>query len=60
MIDYVFLDKDERLNYYNNKHMYLVDVLEFDNEKNIFNSNEKIKLGYSGLVKELFIFGYLD
>lgn len=46
LIDYIYLDSDERKKFYDNNHHYLIDILEFDNEKNIYNSNEKIKLGY--------------
>jgi len=54
-IDYVYLDNMERLKFYKSNHEYLIDICQYDNEKIIFNSNNKIKIGYSQPTKEIII-----
>lgn len=59
-IDYVYLDNIERIKFARSNHEYLIDICQFDNEKTIFNSNNKIKIGYSHPTKELLIRGQFD
>ena len=60
LIDYIYLDITERINFAKKEHTYLIDYIQFDNDKLIFHSNNKIKLGYKNPVKELIIIGYYD
>jgi len=59
-VDYVYLDNMERLKFAKSNHEYLIDVCQFDNDKIIFNANNKIKLGYSQPTKELIIRGQMN
>jgi hypothetical protein len=59
-VDYVYLDNMERMKFARSNHEYIIDVCQFDNDKIIFNSNNKIKIGYSHPIKELVIRGQLD
>jgi len=59
-VDYVYLDNMERMKFAKSNHEYIIDVCQYDNDKIIFNSNNKIKIGYSHPVKELIIRGQLD
>ena len=45
----------ERLKFAKADHEYLIDVCQFDNDKIIYNINNKIKIGYSQPTKELMI-----
>lgn len=61
LIDYIYLDIRERLNFYNSKDLqYLIDVLQFDNDRLVFHSNNKIKIGYINPCKELIFRGQYD
>lgn len=60
LIDYVYLDNLERLKFAKSNHEYLIDVCQFDNDKIIFNSNNKIKIGYFNPTKEIFIRAQYD
>ena len=63
LVDYVFLDSLERLQFARNNHEYLVDVLTFDNDKILYHANNKIKINYSLPCKELFfkcIYNYIN
>jgi hypothetical protein len=59
-VDYVYLDNIERIKFAKSNHEYLIDVCQFDNDKIIFNSNNKIKVGYSHPTKELIIIAQFD
>ena len=59
-VDYVYLDNMERMKFAKSNHEYLIDVCQFDNNKIIFNSNNKIVVGYSQPTKELIIRGQID
>lgn len=54
-VDYVYLDNMERYKFARTNHEYLIDVCQFDNDKIIYNSTNKIKIGYSFPTKELII-----
>jgi hypothetical protein len=53
LVDYIYLDLPERLKFLRSNHEYLIDVLQFDNDKQIFHMNNKIKIGYNNLCKSL-------
>jgi hypothetical protein len=53
LVDYVYLDLPERLQFLKRDHEYLIDTLQFDNDKLVFHMNNKIKIGYNNLCKEL-------
>ena len=59
-VDYVYLDNMERTKFAKSNHEYLIDVSQFDNDKIVYNSNNKIKIGYSNPVKEIFIRAQID
>ena len=60
LIDYIYLDIDERIKFIKNNHEYLIDVLIFDNDKIISNNTSKIKLSYSQPCKELIFRAQVD
>ena len=60
LVDYIYLDNMERIKFARSDHEYLIDVIQFDNDKNCFNSNNKIKLGYSHPVKLLIVRAQFD
>lgn len=60
LVDYVYLDNLERLKFARSNHEYLIDVCQFDNDKTIFNSNNKIKVGYFNPTKEIIIRAQYD
>jgi hypothetical protein len=60
LIDYIYLDIIERINFVKNDHTYLIDYVQFDNDKLFFHSNNKIKLGYKNSVKEIIITGHYE
>jgi len=53
-VDYIFLDNNERLKFARSDHEYLIEYLQYDNEKILINNNNKIKIDYSNPVKCLF------
>ena len=60
LVDYVYLDIPERLKFLQSNHEYLIDVLQFDNDKQLFHMNNKIKVGYNNLCKTLIFRGQYD
>jgi hypothetical protein len=60
LVDYVFLDVEERIKFIKSNHEYLIDTLMFDSDKNITNNTSKIKLGYSHPCKELIFRAQMD
>lgn len=55
LVDFIYLDVDERIKFIKSNHEYLIETLLFDNDKAISNNSSKFKLGYSHPCKE-FIF----
>jgi len=55
LVDMIYLDISERIHFAKKEHTYLIDYVQFDNDKLVFHSNNKIKLGYKNSVKELII-----
>ena len=60
LVDYIYLDIDERIKFIKSNHEYLIDVLMYDNDKSITNNSSKIKLGYSHPCKELIFRAQMD
>lgn len=60
LVDYIYLDLPERLKFLRSDHEMLIDTLQFDNDKLLFHSNNKIKVGYNNLCKELIFRGQYD
>lgn len=55
IVDFIFLDLKEKQKFKSSKLTYIVEDLEFDNDKVIFHSNGQIKLNYFSPSKELII-----
>jgi len=55
MVDYIYLDVDERIKFITKNHEYLIDVLLYNTDKVINNNSTKIVLGYSHPCKEIII-----
>jgi hypothetical protein len=53
-VDYIFLDNQERLKFAKSNHEYLIEYLQYDNEKSLINNNNKIKILYTDPTKALF------
>jgi hypothetical protein len=54
-VDYIYLDNIERMKFAKSNHEYLIDLCQYDNDRLVYNSNNKIKIGYCQPVKELII-----
>jgi hypothetical protein len=59
-VDYIYLDNMERNKFMKSNHEYLIDICQFDNDKTVYNTNNKIKIGYSNPTKELIIKSQLN
>lgn len=55
MVDYIYLENNERIKFINSPLTYLIDICQYDNDKLVFNINNKIKIGYSYPTKEILI-----
>ena len=55
LVDYIYLDNMERIKFAKSNHEYLIDICQYDNNKIIFNTTNKIKFGYTQSTKELII-----
>ena len=60
LVDYIYLDIDERVKFIKSNHEYLIDVLIYDNDRTISNNSSKIKLGYCHPCKELIFRAQMD
>lgn len=60
LVDFVYLDIVERLKFLKSNHEYLIDVVQFDNDRLVFHSNNKVKIGYSNPCKEIIFRGQYD
>ena len=60
IINYIYLDIDERQIFINNNHQYLITQLEYSGEKRIKNFNCKIELPFINLSKEIYIICQYD
>jgi hypothetical protein len=59
-VDYIFLDNTERLKFARSNHEYLIEQLQYDNEKIMINNNNKIKVLYNHPTKSIFFVSNLD
>jgi hypothetical protein len=59
-IDYIYLDNTERLKFARSNHEYLIEHLQFDNEKILINNNNKIKIPYNHPTKSIFMVTQYD
>lgn len=53
LIDYIYLDTDERRRFAQVSHEYLIEQLQFTGEETITGANNKIRLNFNHPVKEL-------
>ena len=53
LINYLYFDIDEKNYFINNKLTYMIDYIQYDNEKRIISANDKININYNNLCKEL-------
>ena len=60
LVDYIFLDVDERIKYIKSSHEYLIDVLIYDNDRTITNNFAKLNFGYSQPCKEFIFRAQMD
>lgn len=60
LINYLYFDIDEKNFFINNKLTYMIDYIQYDNEKRIISANDKININYNNLCKELIFVSQLD
>ena len=53
LVDYIYLDSDERRRFAQVGHEYLIEQLQFTGEESVQNRNHKFKLGFNHPTKEL-------
>jgi len=59
-VDYIFLDNSERLKFARSNHEYLVEQLQFDNEKILINNSNKINVLYNNPTKAIYFVAQYD
>ena len=59
-VDYVFLDTDERREFAQNQHEYLIEQLQFTGTEGVTVGSQKIRLNFNHPVKELMFFSLTD
>ena len=55
LVNYIYLDNEERDMFRNTKHEYLIDLVEFQGHDIFYSNNFKVKSGFTQLSKEIFI-----
>jgi hypothetical protein len=53
LVEYIYLDDQERINFSQSKHEYLIEQIFFDGEKTIDGLHQSFKLGFTQPCKEL-------
>ena len=53
LVEYIFLDGDERAKFINSNHQYLIEQIQYSGEKVITTTNSRIKLGFTNLCSEI-------
>jgi hypothetical protein len=53
LVEYIFLDTEERVRFYQARHEYLIEQVEFNGEKVLDSINQSFKIGFSHPCKEL-------
>lgn len=54
IVEYIFLDEDERIKFYQTRHEYLIEQLQYNGEKTITGTNQSFKLCFTNPCKEIF------
>lgn len=60
LINYLYFDIEERNFFINNKLTYIIDYIQYDNEKRIISAFDKININYNNLCKEIIFVSQLD
>jgi len=60
LVNYIYLDNQERLRFAKSSHEYLIEQLLIDPDRQIYSNNLKIKLGFNHPCKELVFRAYLN
>ncbi len=60
LAEYIYLDTEERIKFYNTNHEYLIEQLQFNGEKTIDSTTFSFDPSFNNLCKELFWVGQLD
>lgn len=47
LVEYIFLDEEERVKFVQRRHEYLIEQLEFSGEKQLTSTNNKVKVGFN-------------
>ena len=50
----------KEISFINNKLTYIIDYIQYDNEKRIISANDKININYNNLCKEIIFVSQLD
>jgi len=53
LVEYIFLDDEERIKFYQARHDYLIEQIFFDGEKSVDGLHQSFKLGFTQPCKEL-------
>lgn len=53
LVEYIYLDKDERIKFVDSRHEYLIDQVQFSGKHLIESLNNKINLGFSHPCKQI-------
>ena len=59
-VDYIFLDTDERREFAQNQHEYLIEQLQFTGAESVAAGSQKVRLNFNHPVKELMFFSLTD
>lgn len=54
LVEYIYLDNEERVRFYQSKHEYLIEQVLFNGEKTVDGINQSFKMGFTQPCKELF------
>jgi len=60
LVEYIYLDKDERVKFSQSTHEYLIEQIQFSGEKLIESTNVRIRLGFNHPCKEFIWVGQLN
>ena len=55
LVNYIFLDNEERFKFLTSNHEYLIDTLSYQGEDRVIDSSFKIKKGFSQLSKSIYM-----
>jgi len=60
LVEYIYLDKDERIKFSQSNHEYLIEQIQFSGEKLIESTNVRLRLGFNHPCKEFIWVGQLN